>query len=429
MLYDVFILGVTFLSIHLISTVPERIFILVVIGLTLHFLSRYLGSVKKKKLASVIVAGVITLPVSLHLYTTFLKFFPVIFAVIVLILFLLCISWSYTKKKKLVLAFVAGLISLLISSTVLTDIHRFLFADQAVLKFSKGQFNNLGLDTDRRILYAIGEGINHIHAYNIDALDAPPVLSALETGRAETAFLFDARAKEIFNLNPGTRQLNILDSSSLTLKKSIPLQISPGGYWIAMDSQTGYVIVASESRGIGERDISTVVLDRHTGKIVKMLLLNPGNILLHPTRPVLYMNYFLKSSNEVIVYDLNALEISNKTRINARMDRMAFLESANELLVTLPTKSIIYRMDSNTLALKGKIKSSFGVRTLAVDSERNLLLTVSLVTNILDVIDLNTYRSIKRYYLAPWLRSIVLDGKGTAYVSCLTGLFRVNYAK
>lgn len=141
------------------------------------------------------------------------------------------------------------------------------------------------------------------------------------------------------------------------------------------------------------------------------------------------MNSFYDRSNEIIVYDLESLEISNRTLMTERMDRMAYLESVNELLVTIPVKSKIYRLDADTLALKGQIKSSFGVRTMAVDTKRNLLLTISLVTNIMDVIDLNTHQSIKRYYLAPWLRSIVLDGNGTAYVSGYKGLFSVNYAK
>jgi hypothetical protein len=108
---------------------------------------------------------------------------------------------------------------------------------------------------------------------------------------------------------------------------------------------------------------------------------------------------------------------------------MAFLEPVNELLVTIPLKSMIYRLDAETLEIKGKIKSSLGVRTLAVDAKRNLLLTLSLVTGILDVIDLDTYESIKRYYMAHWLRSIVLDGRGTAYVSSFGGLFKVQYDK
>jgi hypothetical protein len=86
-------------------------------------------------------------------------------------------------------------------------------------------------------------------------------------------------------------------------------------------------------------------------------------------------------------------------------------------------------LDADTLAVKGQIRSSFGVWTIAIDMKHNLLLTGSLVTNMLDVIDLKTYQSIEKYYLAPWLRSIVLEGNGNAYVSSFTALFRVNYAK
>jgi len=64
-----------------------------------------------------------------------------------------------------------------------------------------------------------------------------------------------------------------------------------------------------------------------------------------------------------------------------------------------------------------------------VDSERNLLLTASLATNMLDVIDLKTYKRITKYYVAPWLHDICLDTKnGVAYVSSTEGLFRVRYS-
>ena len=432
MLYDAFILGATLLSIHVISTVPERLFIFAIIVLILYQLSKRMASGKKKKLISAIFAGVITLLINIHLSNTLLRFFPIIFAGIALILFLLSMHLVFTKRKRLVSAVVAGVITLLISSTVLTDLHRILVPNQAVTKFAKNSFNSLGLDIDRHILYAIGEGINHVHAYNIDALNAPPKFSEVETGKAETAFLYNAGANEIYIYNTKMQQLNILDSTSLTLKESIPLQISGDGKWIEMDPHTGYIIVVAEGskyKGDLEHDVHTVLLQRTDRKIVKELYLHAPNILLHPRRPLLYMNSFYDRSNEIIVYDLESLEISNRTLMTERMDRMAYLEFVNELLVTIPVKSKIYRLDADTLALKGQIKSSFGVRTMAVDTKRNLLLTVSLVTNIMDVIDLNTHQSIKRYYLAPLLRSIVLDGNGTAYVSGYTGLFSVNYAK
>ena len=66
--------------------------------------------------------------------------------------------------------------------------------------------------------------------------------------------------------------------------------------------------------------------------------------------------------------------------------------------------------------------------TLAVDPERNLLVSASLVTNMVDVIDLDTWRRAATYYVGPWLRSISLDtGSGMAYVSSTEGLFAVDY--
>jgi hypothetical protein len=198
--------------------------------------------------------------------------------------------------------------------------------------------------------------------------------------------------------------------------------------WIEMDMRTGYIIVAAEAKD-KQLDKATVIINRTEGKVVKELSLAPMNILLNPSRPLLYLSWWQSSSNEIIAYDLETFEISNRTPISERVDRMAFLEPVNELLVTIPSKSIIHRLDAETLGIKGKIRSSLGVRTLAVDEKRNLLLTLSLVSGMLDVIDLNTYESIKRYYLAPWLRSIVLDGRGAAYVSSFRGLFKIQYDK
>jgi len=436
MIYNILIFGGTLLSIHVLGTIPERLFIFAIIFLILYQLSTRLVFTKKKKLVSAAVAGIITLLMGLHLIGTILRFKPVIFAFILLILFLISKRLILTEKKKFVSAVVAGLITLLIDSTVLTDIHRVLFADPAVVRFDRGHFNGLGLDKDHHVLYVVGDGINHIHAYNTDALNTPPRLSELETGYAEV-FLYNDQTKEIYTIpkirkNKWSQQLNILDAASLTLKESIPIQFPQGvsdDTWIELDPHTGYVIVAAEA---GRKDLekATVIINRKEGKIIKELSLAPMNMLLHPSRPLLYLGFFQdRNSNEIISYDLEALTVLKKAQINARMDRMAYVESANELLVTAPAKSLIYRLDGDTLAVKGRIKSSFGVRTLAVDAKRNLLLTLSLVTNILDVIDLNTYQSVKRYYLSPWLRSIVLDGDGTAYVSSFSGLFRITYAQ
>jgi hypothetical protein len=436
MLYDGLIYFGTVVGIHVLSTIPERLVAFVLLFFVLYSLSKRLASTKKKWITAGFTAAIITAVFGIYLRTTMIVFLTPVFIITVITLFLFSMRMAFTKRRKIISVVIAGMITFFISSIDLTDLHRAVLADPAVVKFAKGHFNSMGLDTDSSTLYVIGDGVNHIHAYNISALDSPPRLSEIITGKAEL-FLYHDRAREIYLLHKikngrMTQQLRILDAPTMTIKESISLQFPPGvsdDAWIEVDEQTNHIVVAAEA-GAKKLDNATMIIDRETGKIIKKVSLSPTNIMLHPSRPLLYMSYFQgRESNEIIMYDLEALSIVNQRTLPVRMDRMEFVEPANELLVTVPAKAMIYRLDADTLAVKGIIKSSLGVRTLKVDAKRNLLLTLSLVTNILDVIDLSTHQSINKYYLAPWLRSIVIDGKGTAYVSSFTGLFRVRYAQ
>jgi DNA-binding beta-propeller fold protein YncE len=99
-----------------------------------------------------------------------------------------------------------------------------------------------------------------------------------------------------------------------------------------------------------------------------------------------------------------------------------------EVLVASPVHSEVLRFDAETLDLKGSIPSIFGVRSLAIDPVRKLLLCGSMVNNLLEVIDLETNKRIAKYYVGPWFRKIVLDtNTGIAYISTGMGLYRVNY--
>ena len=110
------------------------------------------------------------------------------------------------------------------------------------------------------------------------------------------------------------------------------------------------------------------------------------------------------------------------------MGGMALTPEGDELLVAGPVHSAVLRFDADTLEYKGRIAAAFGVITLAVDVERKLLLTGSLLTNMVEVIDLNTNVRIARYWVAPWLRVIQVDTSGgAAFVSSPEGLFRVDY--
>ena len=109
-------------------------------------------------------------------------------------------------------------------------------------------------------------------------------------------------------------------------------------------------------------------------------------------------------------------------------DHLALTPDQDEVLYPSPLHSAVLRFDAQTLEFKGRIPTVFGVRNLTVDPVRNLLLTVSGLTNTLDVIDLKTRKRVAKYYIAPWLRTIALDAKvGIAYVSSAMGLFKVDY--
>jgi len=85
--------------------------------------------------------------------------------------------------------------------------------------------------------------------------------------------------------------------------------------------------------------------------------------------------------------------------------------------------SDVLRFDAQTLEFKGRIGTVFGVRALAVDAARNLLLTGSGLTNMVDVIDLKTKKRVAKHYVGPWLRAIALDQKAGMPTSLPPGAF------
>jgi len=319
---------------------------------------------------------------------------------------------------------------LLLNGWSLRGLARWLHADQAVQQFATGDFNGLELDAEQGLLFASGHGTNYLLAYNVEALAQPPRKSQMEVGWAQ-GFYLNSMHRELYVFNERSRTLLVLDTKTLALKKSVPrLDVAPGDSWIVWDGYTDSIIIVSEN---GVEDGSPfVVVNRATGELLYTLrrcggrVCDPGNILLHPSKPLLYLSFWEK----LLAYDIKLRKIVASIEVDRLWaDRMDLTPDQRELLVADPVNSAISRFDSETLQLKGSIGTVFGVRTLAVDPVRNLLLAGSLVSNMLDVIDLETRARVAKYYVGPWLRTIALDSAaGVAYVSSIEGLFRVNYA-
>lgn len=95
-----------------------------------------------------------------------------------------------------------------------------------------------------------------------------------------------------------------------------------------------------------------------------------------------------------------------------------------------PFRSYIYIFDTETFVLIDKIKAPLGVRALALDEERGLIFAGSAVTNLIELIDLKSRKTLKIYRAGRYsLRHIALDKKRrTFFVSTKDcGLFAGSY--
>lgn len=287
--------------------------------------------------------------------------------------------------------------------------------------------NGLALNTDQSRLFATGHGLEHVHAFDIQNPESAPHVSDIDTGGAQ-GISFTPDTQELSLFNHQTKEIVFLDASTLSLNRVVDASgLASGDPWIAVDPISSTIALVSEADI--EDGVAFLLIDRDSGETLDTRDLDAGNIVKHPSKPWLYMSFFRRTP-EVMIYDMAQREIILSAPAPARVDRITLLETRNELLLTSPVTSEIVRLDADTLEAKGSLKAPFGVRTLAFDSEREILFAGSFVTGQIRAIDMRTFRSLGTTYLGPWLRSIELDTTTTtAYVSSNGALYRWTYDK
>lgn len=285
--------------------------------------------------------------------------------------------------------------------------------------------NGLSLDPVARRLHATGHGLEAVIELNADDLSQSPRVSEVDSGGSQSIFR-DVPDNGLIVYHGELKQLLLIDAGTLSLTRSIDVsQLASGDPWFAFDPISDTIAIISEADFFD--GVAFLLLDHATGEILDSRPLDGGNLLKHPDEPWLYLSFFRRNP-ELLIYDMEKRDIIARRPAPVRLDRMVILPAANELLVTSPVKSEILRLDANTLASKGTIKAPFGVRTLAIDSERQLLFAGSFVTGQVAMIDTLTWRTVGTVYLGPWLRSIELDtATGTAFVSSNGALYRWTY--
>lgn len=291
----------------------------------------------------------------------------------------------------------------------------------------QGDFNWLERDSTGRYLLVTGHGLNRLRRYDLSDLSASPLESEVPTG-ASQAFAYDSEKNEVYVYDAQAEALLYLDATTLTLRRSVSVPgIAEGDSWLAVDRLSDSIAIASEQDSPG--GVPYVVLNRTTGAIVDRQYFDSGNLLLHPTKPYVYLSSF-RRSNDLKLYDLSTRKLLTRSLADGRSHRMAYWAKANQVLLASSVEARVQRFDADTLVLLGYFGAPFGVRAVAVDEERNLMLCASSTGGQVTVVALDTGQTHATYYLGPWLRSIALDvANGIAYVSSNGALYMLPYAR
>ncbi len=292
-------------------------------------------------------------------------------------------------------------------------------------KFASGAYNWVEYDAELHQIFVVGHGTNFLLAFDTEHLNVPPRKSE-DIGKMQS-FAYNPERKEIYAYEATKRQLHYIDAVTLETLRSAPVaDLAPGDVWVNWQPNTDSITIASEADY--EVGVPFVMIDRESGAVVASIALPliPTNVAFHTEKDVMYFNSF--KDTYLVSWDLKTHEVLQRTETSPNTDRLVYNPETNEVLVASTMEGVILRYDAESLKFKGKINVSIGDRTLALDTERNLLLVGNFINNRIQVIDLNTEQRVNSFYIGPWIRTISLDVEnGIAYVSTVRNLFKVKY--
>jgi len=339
--------------------------------------------------------------------------------------------WSWLRgqtHRRLVLPgalAAAGLIAATLNISPLVGLERALRGNDDLRIVAVGDFNGLALGREDRYLFANGHGADRLLRFDTRDLDAPPVRSQDTVDWAQ-GLVYLPTNNEIFVFRPSDQRLLGFDGDTMALVQSIDAQmLSPGDPWVVHDAQTDRLALVSEA------DIQIgypfLVFDRRTGVLLASRTEDPGNLIDSPTTSHLYMSFF-RRGGRVMSFDMGTLEMTATAEGDPRMERLAYDPINNEILVTSPANSRIWRYDPDTLDVRGAFPAIFGVRVIAIDEGRAQMLVGSIATGKIALMDMATRKILRSWYVGPWLRSIALSPeRGMAYITSNGWLYELDY--
>jgi len=291
-----------------------------------------------------------------------------------------------------------------------------------------GDVADIAIDRATSRLLLCGNGNRTVIAVSLDNLHAPPQSTGIPSGGAQFCFADSAR-REFLVGNESAGMLVVASLDNYAIKRRIgPLDFGVGEMFTSKQSSSRFVVVATEDVSRNGRPHIRVA-DLDTGGLISESRVRPGYLYVHPKLPIAYVSSYSDGFG-MVALDLPSLKVRARDPADPRLDRITLDPTRDEILVASPLRSRVLAYDAATLQPRGAISTQFGVRSMEVDATRDLLVTASLVSTGVDVIDLKTRRVLATYRLGPWLRDVAIDAPcGRAFVSSRHGVYAVQYAR
>ncbi|MEQ1918850.1 MAG: hypothetical protein ABL955_06590 [Elusimicrobiota bacterium] len=304
--------------------------------------------------------------------------------------------------------------------------------DDAFAIFSPGDLTWLAFDPVRQRLYVCGNGTDVVLMLDARAPNARLAPTGVKTGGAQFCGFIPQRG-EILVYEQTSGILSWMNGATMAVTRRVNVgEIAAAGdeTYIGYDAANDAVFLTSESgREAGLEP--GVAVNATTGKILGRFRHGPGeigNITMHPNGRFGYYAFFTGATG-VFKFDVARRETIAAAKGDARLDRLLVDVRRNELLVASPVHARALVFDADTLQQKPPIAAVFGARSLAIDRSRDKLLVTSLLSNELEVIDLESRARVTTFRLGPWLRDVAVDERaGVAYVTSRYGLYKVRFA-
>lgn len=344
-------------------------------------------------------------------------------------------SWSGTGTKTLfsravwkvapALLIFAIFLAATTSSPLMVTLEQALRQEKTVQVFGSADTAEIAITRDGRYLIASGHGLSTLLRYDLSDVTLPPLPSSETTDGAQSLF-FQPGANEASVEHDNVIKTFDVDSMKLTRSVHLTENMATGDARLVIDPTSKTIAVVSE---VDKPDGAyMLVVDQANGRVLSRENYDAGNIFLNPHKPVLYLSFFQRGE-AVYGYDLLQRKIVSRYVTPYRGGRMLFDPKTNELLVCLPLQGEVLRLDADTLEKKGSYKVTSGVRAIAIDETRRVMMVGSLLTGKVALYDMTTGTKLHDWYLAPWVRYIELNpATGIAYVSTNGALLKFNYA-